>query len=83
MYLAIRQVRSFKFPKREKMDALKGQWIEECGFTPVGNVKGNEWASGSKDAQVRQTTIARAPHRARCVYKSLQFYGDKAEYSHR
>ncbi|CAM9977294.1 unnamed protein product, partial [Scytosiphon promiscuus] len=39
------KVRSFKFPKREKMDALKKQWIEECGFTPVGNVKGSEWAS--------------------------------------
>ncbi|CAM9545167.1 unnamed protein product, partial [Hapterophycus canaliculatus] len=43
----------FKFPKREKMDALKEQWIEECGSIPVGNVKGSEWASGSKDAQVR------------------------------
>lgn len=47
-------MRSFKFPKREKMDALKEQWIEECGYTPVGNVEGSEWASGSKDAKVSE-----------------------------
>lgn len=58
IYFVTRQVRSFKFPKREKMDALKNQWIEECGFTPVGNVQGSEWASGSKDAKVRRTMIA-------------------------
>ncbi|CAN0125126.1 unnamed protein product [Ectocarpus fasciculatus] len=45
------KVRSFKFPKRDKMEALKAQWIEECGSTPVGNIEGSEWATGSKDAQ--------------------------------
>ncbi|CAN0598175.1 unnamed protein product, partial [Ectocarpus sp. 12 AP-2014] len=45
------KVRSFKFPKRDKMEALKAQWIEECGSTPVGNIKGSEWATGSKDTQ--------------------------------
>eukprot|EP00903_Cladosiphon_okamuranus_P019159 g17622.t1 len=45
------KLRSFKFPKREEMDALKEKWIEECGYTPVGNVKGSKWASGSKHAK--------------------------------
>lgn len=51
------QVRSFKFPKREKMDALKEQWIVECGSTPIGNIKGSEWASGARDAQVSQEVL--------------------------
>lgn len=48
------QVRSFKFPKREKMDALKERWVQECGYTPRGNVEGSEWASASRDAQVSE-----------------------------
>lgn len=47
------KVRSFKFPKREKMEALKDQWVQECGSPPIGNVKGSEWASAAKDVQVR------------------------------
>jgi len=54
------QVRSFKFPKREKMEALKEQWVKDCGSTPVGNVKGSEWSSGSKEAQVRKGTTNHA-----------------------
>lgn len=46
------KVRSFKFPKRDKMDELKQQWIKNCGFTPEGNVEGREWATTSKDVQV-------------------------------
>lgn len=46
------KVRSFKFPKRDKMDELKEQWIKGYGFIPEGNVKGREWATASKDAQV-------------------------------
>lgn len=45
------KVRSFKFPKRGKMDAMKEQWITECGSLPVGNIKGSEWASSSKEVQ--------------------------------
>lgn len=48
------KVRSFKFPKRDKMDELKQQWIKDCGFIPEGNVKGREWATASKDAQVNE-----------------------------
>lgn len=59
LYLNLRdQVRSFKYPKRDKMEALKEQWIQECGYTPVGNVKGSEWATASKDSQVGEEVVA-------------------------
>lgn len=31
---------------------MKEQWIAECGSLPVGNIKGSEWASSSKEVQV-------------------------------
>ena len=34
------------------MSALKEQWIAECGSVPVGNIKGSEWATSSKELQV-------------------------------
>lgn len=46
------KVRSYKFPKRERMDTLKEQWIKNCGSTPLGNVAGQEWANNSKDVKV-------------------------------
>lgn len=55
------QVRSFKYPKREKMDALKAEWIKECGAVPVGNIAGSEWASTSKDVQVGAELLRSAP----------------------
>ena len=51
-------MRSFKFPKREKMEELREQWIEECvkqcGYMPEGNVDGREWGTASRDAQVSE-----------------------------
>lgn len=51
------------------MDALKEQWIEECGYTPVGNVEGSEWASGSKDTKVSERERRQlSGGSARCIY---------------
>ncbi len=39
------RVQTFKFPKRQEMEALKDQWIEALDYTPLGNAEGgNTWA---------------------------------------
>ena len=39
------RVQTFKFPKRQEMEALKDQWIAALGYTPLGNTEGgNTWA---------------------------------------
>ncbi len=39
------RVQTFKFPKRQEMEALKDQWIEALDYTPPGNAEGgNTWA---------------------------------------
>lgn len=39
------RVKTFKFPKRQEMEALKEQWIAELDYTPLGNAEGgNTWA---------------------------------------
>lgn len=39
------RVKSFKFPKRQAMEALRDQWISELDYTPAGNTgEGNTWA---------------------------------------
>lgn len=39
------RVKTFKFPKRQEMEALKQAWISELNYLPVGNQEGNTWAS--------------------------------------
>jgi hypothetical protein len=39
------RVKTFKFPKRQEMEALKTVWISELNYLPVGNQEGNTWAS--------------------------------------
>ncbi len=39
------RVQTFRFPKRQEMEALKDQWIEALDYTPLGNAEGgNTWA---------------------------------------
>lgn len=39
------RVQTFKFPKRQEMEALKDQWIADLNYTPSGNTGGGEtWA---------------------------------------
>lgn len=40
---------------------MKEQWITECGSLPVGNIKGSEWASSSKEVQVGGQRCYSAP----------------------
>jgi hypothetical protein len=39
------RVQTFKFPKRQEMEALKIAWLSELNYLPVGNQEGNTWAS--------------------------------------
>jgi hypothetical protein len=39
------RVKTFKFPKRQEMEALKTDWLSELNYLPVGNQEGNTWAS--------------------------------------
>ena len=39
------RVKTFKFPKRQAMEALKNEWISELNYIPVGNREGDTWAS--------------------------------------
>ncbi len=40
------RVKTFKFPKRQAMEALKNEWMAELGYTPGGNANGgNTWAA--------------------------------------
>ena len=39
------RVQTYKFPKRQAMEALKDEWIAVLDYTPAGNVgDGNTWA---------------------------------------
>lgn len=39
------RLQTFKFPKRQAMEALKDEWIAELDYTPAGNTgDGNTWA---------------------------------------
>lgn len=39
------RVKTFKFPKRQEMEALKTAWLCELNYLPVGNQESNTWAS--------------------------------------
>ena len=40
------RVKTYKFPKRNSMEALKNEWIAELDYMPSGNLeRGNTWAS--------------------------------------
>ena len=39
------RVQSFKFPKRDEMEALRDTWIAELGHTPPGNSEDSPWAN--------------------------------------
>lgn len=40
------RVKTFKFPKRQEMEALKNEWIDSLGYIPSGNSEGGStWAS--------------------------------------
>ena len=40
------RVKTFKFPKRQAMEALKNEWIAELDYIPAGNSNGGStWAS--------------------------------------
>ena len=38
------RVKTFKFPKRQAMEALKDEWIADLGYTPPGNAGEGTWA---------------------------------------
>ena len=38
------RVKTFKFPKRQAMQALREQWLSELSYTPLGNREGDTWA---------------------------------------
>ena len=39
------RVKTYKFPKRNSMEALKNEWLKALDYTPVGNCEGaNTWA---------------------------------------
>jgi hypothetical protein len=39
------RVKTFKFPKRQEMEALQHEWIADLGYTPGGNLgEGSTWA---------------------------------------
>ncbi|NJK57242.1 MAG: GIY-YIG nuclease family protein [Pleurocapsa sp. SU_5_0] len=39
------RVKTFKFPKRQAMEALRDEWLAELNYLPAGNTGGNTWAS--------------------------------------
>ena len=44
------RVKTFKFPKRQAMEALKDEWIAELDYTPAGNTGAGTWASTIREA---------------------------------
>ena len=53
------RLQTFKFPKRQAMEALKGEWIAELDYTPAGNSdNGNVWASTIGEAAKAAMTEA-------------------------
>lgn len=39
------RVKTFKFPKRQEMEALRDEWLAELNYLPAGNTGDNTWAS--------------------------------------
>ncbi len=57
------QVQTFKFPKRQIMEALRDEWIAALNYIPVGNQSTAEmWASTISEAA--QTTMSAAERNA-------------------
>ena len=53
------RVKTFGFPKRQEMEALKNEWIAELGYTPAGNSEGgNTWARTIGEATKASMTEA-------------------------
>jgi hypothetical protein len=53
------RVKTFKFPKRQEMEALKAAWISELSYTPAGNTgDGDTWASTIGEAAKATMTAA-------------------------
>ncbi|MEL6578908.1 MAG: GIY-YIG nuclease family protein [Cyanobacteria bacterium J06621_12] len=53
------RVQTFKFPKRQAMEALKDEWISELNYTPAGNSEGgNAWARTIGEAAKATMTAA-------------------------
>ena len=44
------RVKTFKFPKRQAMEALKDEWIADLGYTPTGNAGTGTWAGTIREA---------------------------------
>ncbi len=43
------RLKSFSAPKLEDMEALRAEWIEAAGSTPIGNREGSEWLHSIQD----------------------------------
>jgi predicted GIY-YIG superfamily endonuclease len=53
------RVKTFKFPKRQDMEALKEEWLSELSYIPTGNTgEGNAWASTIGEAAKATMTAA-------------------------
>lgn len=53
------RVKTFKFPKRQAMEALKEEWMAELDYLPSGNTaEGNSWASTIGEAAKATMTEA-------------------------
>ncbi|MEL7076748.1 MAG: GIY-YIG nuclease family protein [Cyanobacteria bacterium J06648_1] len=53
------RVQTFKFPKRQAMEALKDEWLSELNYTPAGNSEGgNTWARTIGEAAKATMTAA-------------------------
>ena len=44
------RVKTFKFPKRQAMEATKDEWIADLGYTPTGNLGEGTWAGTIREA---------------------------------
>ena len=44
------RVQTFKFPKRQAMEALKDEWIADLNYTPAGNTGEGNWAGTIREA---------------------------------
>lgn len=44
------RVQTFKFPKRQAMEATKDEWIAELDYTPAGNTGEGTWAGTIREA---------------------------------
>lgn len=44
------KLKTFKFPKRQAMEALKQEWLAQLDYMPAGNTAGSTWASTIREA---------------------------------